>query len=61
GDWKVYDVLIEGISLLQNYRTSFTNQIGEGGSLDELIADLTKRNDTAHKEPIAEGAPDKGL
>lgn len=55
GDWKVYDVLIEGISLLQNYRTSFTNQIGEGGSLDQLIADLTKRNDTAHKEPIPEG------
>ena len=65
GEWKVYDVLIEGISLLQNYRTSFTSQIGEGGSLDGLIADLTKRNDTAHKEPVPEGesgaAGDKDL
>jgi phospholipid transport system substrate-binding protein len=55
GAWKVYDVLIEGISLLQNYRTSFTNQIGDGGSIDKLIADIASRNDTAHKEPIPEG------
>jgi phospholipid transport system substrate-binding protein len=62
GKWKVYDVLIEGVSLLQNYRTSFTNQIGDGGSLDQLIADLAKRNDTAHKEPIPEGSESgKGL
>ncbi len=57
GTWKVYDVLIEGISLLQNYRTSFTNQIAEGGSVEQLIKDLTRRNDTAHKEPLESGSP----
>ena len=57
GTWKVYDVLIEGISLLQNYRTSFTNQIAEGGSVEQLIKDLTVRNDTAHKEPLESGSP----
>lgn len=55
GSWKVYDMLIEGISLLQNYRTSFTSQIAEGGSIDKLIADIASRNNTAHKEPIPEG------
>lgn len=57
GVWKVYDVLIEGISLLQNYRTSFTNQIAEGGSVEQLIKDLAHRNDTAHKEPLESGSP----
>lgn len=57
GTWKVFDVLIEGISLLQNYRTSFTNQIAEGGSVEQLIKDLTVRNDTAHKEPLEGGSP----
>jgi phospholipid transport system substrate-binding protein len=56
GTWKVYDVLIEGISLLQNYRTSFTNQIAEGGSVEQLIKDLTARNDSAHKEPLEGGS-----
>ncbi len=23
GEWKVYDVVIEGVSLVQNYRTQF--------------------------------------
>lgn len=57
GTWKVFDVLIEGISLLQNYRTSFTSQIAEGGSVDQLIKDLAHRNDTAHKEPLENGPP----
>lgn len=52
-DWKVYDVLIEGISLVQNYRTSFTNEISQTGSLDQLITELTQRNSSALKEPVA--------
>ena len=47
GEWKVYDVMIEGVSLLQNYRTSFTNQIAQTGSIDKLISDLAKRNASA--------------
>ncbi|MDF9392413.1 MULTISPECIES: MlaC/ttg2D family ABC transporter substrate-binding protein [Methylococcus] len=52
GEWKVYDVLIEGISLLQNYRTSFTNQVAQTG-LEPLIKDLVQRNANAFKEPLA--------
>jgi phospholipid transport system substrate-binding protein len=43
-DWKVYDILIEGISLVQNYRTSFTGDIERYGSLDRLIGVLAQRN-----------------
>lgn len=51
-DWKVYDVLIEGISLVQNYRTSFTNEVSRTGSLDQLISELAQRNSSALKEPV---------
>jgi phospholipid transport system substrate-binding protein len=57
GGWKVYDVLIEGISLLQNYRSSFTDEIARTGSLDQLITHLAERNSTALKEPV--GGPGK--
>lgn len=52
-DWKVYDVLIEGISLVQNYRTSFTDDVAKGGSIDQLIQQLSQRNSMAHKAPIS--------
>lgn len=44
GTWKVYDVLIEGISLVQNYRTTFSEDIARTGSLDTVINELAKRN-----------------
>ncbi len=58
-DWKVYDILIEGVSLLQNYRTSFNDQIEQGQSLDQLIANLAERNAGALANP--EGAKQEGL
>lgn len=42
-DWKVYDVKIDGISLVTNYRSSFANEIRSGG-MDKLIEDLAERN-----------------
>jgi phospholipid transport system substrate-binding protein len=53
GNWKVIDVLIEGISLIQNYRTSFTNEVARTGSLDQLIGELQQRNSSAHREPLS--------
>jgi phospholipid transport system substrate-binding protein len=44
--WKVYDVIIEGVSLVTNYRSSFNNEIAQGG-IDKLIARL---NDTGKVE-----------
>ncbi|HET8700603.1 MAG TPA: ABC transporter substrate-binding protein, partial [Nitrococcus sp.] len=41
--WKVYDVIIEGVSLVQNYRSSFGSEIRRNG-LDALIAQLAQRN-----------------
>ena len=36
GQWKVYDVTIDGVSLVTNYRTAFANEIKQGG-LDKLL------------------------
>jgi phospholipid transport system substrate-binding protein len=42
--WKVYDVKIDGISLVTNYRSSFASQIRKEG-MDKLIEDLAERNE----------------
>lgn len=44
GEWKVYDIIIEGISLVTNYRTSFKNEVKRTGSLDAVIANMSERN-----------------
>ena len=41
--WKVYDVKIDGISLIANYRTSFASEIRKGG-MSGLIAALKEKN-----------------
>jgi phospholipid transport system substrate-binding protein len=41
--WKVYDVKIDGISLVTNYRSSFANEIRNGG-MEQLINNLAERN-----------------
>jgi len=53
GDWKVYDVTVEGVSLVTNYRTSFAQEIQQGG-LDALIVKLEERNQTL-MEQVANG------
>jgi len=44
GDWKVYDVKIDEISLIANYRTSFAKQIRRSG-LDALLKTLAEKNE----------------
>ncbi len=39
GDWKIYDVVVEDISLMENYRSQF-NRILAKGSFDDLIRRL---------------------
>jgi phospholipid transport system substrate-binding protein len=41
--WKVYDVTVDGVSLVTNYRGTFASQIRANG-LDAVIADLQQRN-----------------
>lgn len=47
--WKVYDVSVDGISLVANYRTSFAQEIRKDG-LPKLIARLADRNKQASNE-----------
>ncbi|MCX7089448.1 MAG: ABC transporter substrate-binding protein [Methylococcales bacterium] len=47
GVWKAYDIMIEGVSLVTNYRSSFNTEIARTGSLTSVIDDLSKRNSGA--------------
>lgn len=44
--WKVFDVIIDGVSMVTNYRSSFAKEIRKSG-LDSLIQTLAKRNKKA--------------
>jgi phospholipid transport system substrate-binding protein len=45
GEWKVYDIMIAGVSLVTNYRSTFDNEIQQNkGSLSAVIDALVKRN-----------------
>ncbi len=44
--WKVYDVTIDGLSLLVNYRNTFNNEIRKVG-IDGLIENIRKGNASA--------------
>ena len=46
--WKVYDFNVLGIWLVEQYRSSFAQEISTGG-IDGLIAKLAERNKTASK------------
>lgn len=52
GGWQLFDVIIEGISYVRNYRTDFNSEIEQEG-LDSLIARLESNG------VPAPGAPDK--
>ncbi len=47
GQWKAYDIMIEGVSLVTNYRTTFTTEVQAKGSLGAVIDGLQKRNSEA--------------
>ena len=44
--WKIYDVNVLGVWLVENYRSSFAQEIGASG-IDGLIGKLTARNKAA--------------
>ena len=47
--WKIYDLIIEGVSLVTNYRTIFKNDNEKSKSLDSIIDDLKVKNTNALK------------
>jgi phospholipid transport system substrate-binding protein len=47
--WKVYDVMVGGVSLVANYRTEFANTVRNSG-IDGLIKDLQTKNRSHDKQ-----------
>ncbi|QDC43317.1 MlaC/ttg2D family ABC transporter substrate-binding protein [Methylophilus medardicus] len=45
-DWKVFDIVIEGVSLVTNYRSQFAQEIRQNG-LDSLTKKLSDKNKAA--------------
>ena len=50
--WKVYDVVVAGISLVTNYRQQFASEVRDSG-IDGLIAALAAKNKGADSSPVA--------
>ena len=42
GTWKVYDVVVENVSLVQNYRTQFSDILAKN-SPEQMLEDLRKK------------------
>jgi phospholipid transport system substrate-binding protein len=59
-DWYAYDVAVEGVSLVSNYRTSFNDLVRDKGmeglltELAEKVARLQSKNKNSEQTPSAE-------
>ena len=53
GSWKVYDVVVAGISLVTNYRDQFNQEVRNGG-IDGLIAAIAAKNKSLESAAKAE-------
>jgi len=42
--WKIYDFSVDGISMLQSYRSQFSAQLSQGGGISSLIQKLSQHN-----------------
>ena len=56
--WKVFDVVVAGVSLVTNYRESFAQEIRANG-IDGLIKVLMTKNKTLEPNVAAKGADKK--
>jgi phospholipid transport system substrate-binding protein len=43
GSWKVYDFSVEGVSLVQSFRSQYSNEIAHGG-IEGLLAKMQRHN-----------------
>ncbi len=55
GEWLVIDVIIEGVSLVSNFRSQFKPILSQGGAV-ELLARLKDKNDALQVEIAVEDA-----
>lgn len=56
--WRVYDLHIDGISLVANYRTTYGSKIKNEG-IDALIASMSQTKDDKNSAPVPVGKPGK--
>lgn len=42
-EWKIYDMSVEGVSLLQSFRSQFAEELSQG-NMEQLIQNLQKHN-----------------
>ena len=49
--WKAYDLAVEGVSLVTNYRSTFSDQVQQSG-IDGLIKTLVEKNQAAANTPL---------
>ncbi|MBY0378330.1 MAG: ABC transporter substrate-binding protein [Gammaproteobacteria bacterium] len=47
-DWKVYDINVDGVSLIQSFQSQFSGQLAQGG-MDQLLVALNKHNSELKK------------
>jgi phospholipid transport system substrate-binding protein len=57
GTWRIIDFVIEGVSLVANYRAQFQEVLDNGGP-DRLIQQLQEKN--AHAQPLGDGRRTSG-
>ncbi len=60
GQWQVYDVSVEGISLVTTYRSSFKQIISKKG-MDGLLTDLQDKNSALNKDSAVDSNGPKSL
>jgi len=56
--WRVYDVVIDGVSLVTTYRGSFNDQIQKAG-IDGLVKTLADRNRASEAKSAPKAEPKK--
>ncbi|MGH7277731.1 MAG: ABC transporter substrate-binding protein, partial [Candidatus Rokuibacteriota bacterium] len=56
GRWLIYDIAVENVSLVANYRTQFDRIIRQT-SYRELIARLRTKRQGLHRDSVAQPAP----
>lgn len=49
--WKAFDLTIEGVSLVSNYRSTFSDEVQKSG-IDGLIKTLAEKNQAASNTPL---------
>ena len=62
-DWYAYDVAVDGVSLVSNYRTSFRNLVKTKG-MDGLLAELAEKVATLksqNKKTVKQEAPEASV